>query len=653
MISVNQLTIEFGGFELFKNISFFINSNDKIGLVGKNGAGKTTLLKAIVGLQKATKGVVALSQDMKIGYLPQNMLLNKGKTVIDEALDAFSDVLDIENDINKINNQIINRTDYESDDYMNLINQLTEKNEQFNILGGNTLHANVEQTLIGLGFANEDFNRQTTEFSGGWRMRIELAKILLRKPDLILLDEPTNHLDIVSIEWLEDYLKNYKGAVLLVSHDRIFLDNITKRTIEISMGEVYDYKVSYSKFRVLRKERIEQQLAAYKNQQKKIDETTQFINRFRYQATKAVQVQSRIKQLDKMKVIEIDVDDDASIKFKFPPAPRSGLVVVETKHLVKKYDEKVILNDVNFTIERGEHVSFVGKNGEGKSTLSKIICGELQYDGEMKIGHNVNVGYFAQNQTDMLNKNKTVFQTIDDVAVGDIRTKIRDVLAAFLFRGDDIDKKVEVLSGGEKARLAFIRLLLQPYNLLVLDEPTNHLDIQSKDIIKQSLISYTGTLIVVSHDRYFLDGLSEKVYEFKDKNIKQYIGGIHEFLENRRLASFQELEKKNREIKTAPKEEKNTSNKLLYKKRKEFERKITKVESNIKKSESKISGIEKDIANVDNLFANPEQNEDVDSKNLYKKYDWLKNELEKEMSIWEQLNQEKEDLISQKQEFYS
>ncbi|MCK5822769.1 MAG: ABC-F family ATP-binding cassette domain-containing protein, partial [Bacteroidales bacterium] len=486
MISVNQLTIEFGGFELFKNISFVINSNDKIGLVGKNGAGKTTLLKAIVGLQKATKGGVAVPQDTTVGYLPQHMILNKGKTVIDETLAAFADVLDIEDEIKIINHQIINRADYESNDYMNLINQLTEKNEQFNILGGNTLHANIEQTLTGLGFSKEDFIRQTTEFSGGWRMRIELAKILLQKPDLILLDEPTNHLDIVSIQWLEDYLKNYKGAVLLVSHDRTFLDNISSRTIEISMGKVYDYKVSYSKFRVLRKERIEQQLAAYKNQQKKIEETTQFINRFRYQATKAVQVQSRIKQLDKMDIIEIDVDDSSSIKFRFPPVPRSGLVVIETKHLVKKYDDKLVLNDINFTIERGEHISFVGKNGEGKTTLSKIICGQLQYDGEMKIGHNVNVGYFAQNQTDMLDKNKTVFQTIDDVAVGEIRTKIRDILAAFLFRGDDIDKKVQVLSGGEKARLAFIRLLLQPYNLLVLDEPTNHLDIQSKDIIKQS-----------------------------------------------------------------------------------------------------------------------------------------------------------------------
>ncbi|RLD64438.1 MAG: ABC transporter ATP-binding protein [Bacteroidetes bacterium] len=653
MISVNQLTIEFGGFELFKNISFFINTSDKIGLVGKNGAGKTTLLKAIVGIQKPTKGNVVVPQDVTIGYLPQHMILNEGKTVVDETLATFADVLDIENEINKINHQITNRTDYESADYLDLINKLTEKNEQFNILGGNTLHANVEQTLTGLGFASEDFDRQTNEFSGGWRMRIELAKILLRKPDLILLDEPTNHLDIVSIQWLEDYLHNYKGAVLMVSHDRTFLDNVTNRTVEISLGKVYDYKVSYSKFRILRKERIEQQLAAYKNQQKKIEETTQFINRFRYQATKAVQVQSRIKQLDKMEIIEIDVDDNSSIKFKFPPAPRSGLVVVETKHLVKKYDEKLVLNDVNLTIERGEHVSFVGKNGEGKTTLSKIICGQLQYDGEMKIGHNVNVGYFAQNQTDMLDKNKTVFQTIDDVAVGEIRTKIRDILAAFLFKGEDIDKKVQVLSGGEKARLAFIRLLLQPYNLLVLDEPTNHLDIQSKDIIKQSLINYTGTLIVVSHDRYFLDGLSEKVYEFKDKNIKQYIGGIQEFLEKRRLASFKELEKKNRETKATPKEEKNTSNKLLYKKRKEFERKINRVESNIKKSESKILEIEKDIAEVDKLFANPDQNTDLDSNLLYKKYDWLKNELEKEMNIWEELNQEKEDLTDQKQAFYN
>lgn len=653
MISVNQLTIEFGGFELFKNISFVINSNDKIGLVGKNGAGKTTLLKAIVGLQKATKGGVVVPQDTTVGYLPQHMILNKGKTVIDETLAAFADVLNIEEEIKKINHQIINRTDYESNDYMNLINQLTEKNEQFNILGGNTLHANVEQTLTGLGFSKEDFLRQTTEFSGGWRMRIELAKILLQKPDLILLDEPTNHLDIVSIQWLEDYLKNYKGAVLLVSHDRTFLDNITNRTVEISLGKVYDYKVSYSKFRILRKERIEQQVAAYKNQQKKIEETKQFINRFRYQATKAVQVQSRIKQLEKMDIIEIDVDDSSSIKFRFPPVPRSGLVVVETKHLVKKYDNKLVLNDINFTIERGEHVSFVGKNGEGKTTLSKIICGTLKYDGELKIGHNVNVGYFAQNQTDMLDKNKTVFQTIDDVAVGDIRTKIRDILAAFLFRGDDVDKKVEVLSGGEKARLAFIRLLLQPYNLLVLDEPTNHLDIQSKDIIKQALINYNGTLIVVSHDRYFLDGLSEKVYEFKDKNIKQYIGGIHEFLEKKKIASFKELEKKIKETKAVAKDDKNTSNKELYKKRKEFERKINKVDSSIKKSESRISGIEKDIAEVDNLFANPDQSTDLDSNILYKKYEWLKKELEKEMNLWEELNQEREKLIEQKQEFYS
>ncbi len=652
MISVNQLTIEFGGFELFKNISFFVNSNDKIGLTGKNGAGKTTLLKAIAGLQKATKGGIVVPQGTTIGYLPQHMILNRGKTVIDETLSAFADILYIENEINTINHQIINRTDYESDDYMNLINQLTEKNEQFNILGGNTLHVNVEQTLTGLGFSKSDFNRQTTEFSGGWMMRIELAKILLRQPDLILLDEPTNHLDIVSIQWLEDYLKNYKGAVLLVSHDRVFLDNITKRTVEISLGKLYDYKVSYSKFRILRKERIEQQLAAYKNQQKKIEETTQFINRFRYQATKAVQVQSRIKQLKKMNIIKIDVDDVSSIKFRFPSAPRSGLVVVETKHLAKSFDDKLILDDINLTIERGEHISFVGKNGEGKTTLSKIICGKLQHDGDLKIGHNVNVGYFAQNQTDMLDKSKTVFQTIDDVAVGDIRTKIRDILATFLFRGDDIDKKVEVLSGGEKARLAFIRLLLQPYNLLVLDEPTNHLDIQSKDIIKQALTNYTGTLIVVSHDRYFLDGLSEKVYEFKDKNIKQYLGGIHEFLEKNRIASFKELEKKLKETKVDAGKNQNSSNKLLYKKRKEFERKINKVENNIKKSESKIAEIEKDIAEVDNLFSNPEQNTNLDSNTLYKKYEWLKNELKKEMNIWEEFNHESENLTAQKQEFY-
>jgi ATP-binding cassette subfamily F protein 3 len=513
MVSISQLTVAFGGVDLFSNISFLINPRDRIGLVGKNGAGKSTLLKIFAGLQEATSGTIVIPQNIETGYLPQQMIHQSGKTVMEETRTAFSRMLDLLRDIGLIQHEISERTDYDSAAYLDLIHRLTDLNEQYEMLGGAGMEADVEKTLIGLGFSPSDFHRQTSELSGGWRMRIELAKVLLRRPDILLLDEPTNHLDIESIQWLENFLKDFQGAVVLVSHDRAFLDNVTQRTVEISLGKIYDYKAPYTQYLDLRREFREQQMAAYRNQQKMIQDTEEFIERFRYKATKAVQVQSRIKQLDRVERIEMEDEDLSAIHVRFPAAPRSGTVVVETEALVKRYGEKVILDGIDFKIHRGEKVAFAGKNGEGKSTLSKIIMGEAAAEaGTVRTGHNVNIGYFAQNQDEIMDENLTVFQTIDRVAVGDIRTKIRDLLGAFLFRGEDVDKKVKVLSGGERSRLAMVRLLLEPYNLLLLDEPTNHLDIRSKDILKQALIKYDGTLIVVSHDRDFLEGLVSKVY---------------------------------------------------------------------------------------------------------------------------------------------
>lgn len=645
MISVDQLTVEFGAFQLFNEVSFVINPKDRIGLVGKNGAGKSTLLKVLMNIQAATKGVVTIPSDVTLGYLPQNMMIKDQRTVFEEAREAFSEVLQLDEKIKNINTQLADRTDYESAEYLKLIHDLTEASDRYQLLGGGSIEANIEQTLLGLGFKATDFERPTAEFSGGWRMRIELAKILLRRPSVLLLDEPTNHLDIEAIQWFEDFLKDYPGSVVLISHDRAFLDNITKRTLEISLGKVYDYNVPYSKYEVLRQERREQQLAAYRNQQKLIEETEEFIERFRYKATKAVQVQSRIKQLEKIERIEVDDLDTSSINIKFPPAPRSGDLVVRTKNLEKNYGDLTVFKDIELTVTRGEKIAFVGRNGEGKTTLSRIIVGDLDYSGELKIGHNVSVGYFAQNQDELLDENKTVFQTIDDIAVGDIRTKIRDILGAFLFSGEDIDKKVKVLSGGERSRLAMAKLLLKPYNLLVLDEPTNHLDMRSKDILKKALKNFEGTLILVSHDREFLDDLIDKVYEFRDKKIREHIGGIYEFLKKRRLENLKELERKEKQ-KSQGKVENTSENKQSYLERKEFDKKIRKVENLVQSCEEKIEKLEADLDEIGKILSDPEKmNED---QSLFSKYEELKKELESEMKKWEEKTEQLEELKQQR-----
>ena len=534
MVSVQDLSVSFGSFDLLTNISFLVNDQDRIGLAGKNGSGKSTLLRIIAGLQSPSSGLVDMSREVTIGYLPQQMTVEDYTTVMNDVVTAFSEIISLSEEIERCGSEIAGRTDFESAEYLKLCDRLAVIEERYRMLGAGNYIAEAEKALIGLGFERKDFDRPTRELSGGWRMRVELAKILLRKPSLFLLDEPTNHLDIESIQWLESFLADYKGAVLLVSHDKAFLDNVTTRTIEISLGKIYDYKASWSKFVELRKERREQQIAAWRNQQKMIEDTEKFIDRFRYKATKAVQVQSKIKQLNKIERLEVDEEDVSSMNLKFPPAPRSGTIVIETENLSKSFGPLVVLKHIDFKIHRGEKVAFVGRNGEGKTTFSRIITGELDYEGSLKTGHNVKIGYFAQNQDELLNGDRTVFQTIDDVAKGEIRLKMRDMLGAFLFHGDDIDKKVKVLSGGERSRLALVRLLLEPHNLLVLDEPTNHLDMRSKDILKQALISYDGTLIVVSHDRDFLDGIISKVYEFRHNRIKEHIGGIYDFLRKKR-----------------------------------------------------------------------------------------------------------------------
>jgi len=645
MISVEQLTVEFGGFQLFNDVSFLVNPKDRIGLVGKNGAGKSTLLKIFMGMQLPTKGRVTIPSAISLGYLPQNMTCKDKYTVFDEAKGAFSEVLKLDEKIKKINNQLADREDYESPEYLKLIHDLTEATDRYQILGGGSIEASIEQTLNGLGFQPKDFTRQTSEFSGGWRMRIELAKILLQKPDVLLLDEPTNHLDIEAIQWFEDFLKDYFGAVVLISHDRAFLDNVTKRTIEISAGKIYDYNASYSKFEVLRQERREQQLAAYRNQQKMIEDTEDFIERFRYKATKAVQVQSRIKQLEKIERIEIDEIDKSAINIKFPPAPRSGDWVLTIKELSKSYGDLNVLNTIDLSVQRGERIAFVGRNGEGKTTLSRIVIGELDYTGEMKIGHNVSIGYFAQNQDDLLDENKTVFQTIDDIAVGEVRLKIRDILGAFLFSGEDIDKKVKVLSGGERSRLAMAKLLLKPYNFLVLDEPTNHLDMYSKDILKKALKEYTGTLLLVSHDREFLDGLVNKVYEFRNKKIKEHIGGIYDFLQKKKIENLRILEKKDK-LTEQPKEKNLSENKQLYIERKEVDKLIRKAENSVKQCEEKIGKLEAEMEEISVKLSDPAQLNGDHS--LFEKYDLLKKQLETEMANWEKMNEQLDELKLQR-----
>jgi ATP-binding cassette subfamily F protein 3 len=643
MVSVQDISVSFGSFDLLTNISFLINEQDRIGLAGKNGSGKSTLLKIISGLQSPSSGQIDMSKDVTIGYLPQQMRVDDTTTVLNETITAFSEIIGLSEEIEYIGSEIARREDYESPDYLKLCDHLTVVEERYRMLGGTNYMAESELTLLGLGFERKDFDRYTKELSGGWRMRIELAKILLKKPKLFLLDEPTNHLDIESIQWLETFLAGYSGAVVLVSHDRAFLDNVTKRTIEISLGKIYDYKASWSKYLVLREERREQQLAAFRNQQKMIGDTEKFIERFRSKATKAVQVQSKIKQLDKVERLEVDEEDKSAIHLRFPAAPRSGTVVVEAEELSKSYGSLNVLNKIDFKISRGDKVAFVGRNGEGKTTFSKIIIGEIDYIGNLKIGHNVKIGYFAQNQDELLDENKTVLQTIDDIAKGDIRTKIRDMLGAFLFRGDDVEKKVKVLSGGERSRLALVKLLLEPSNLLVLDEPTNHLDMRSKDILKQALIKFDGTLIVVSHDRDFLDGIVGKVYEFRHNRIRENIGGIYDFLRKKKIENLKDIEKKDK-LKIENAQVNFSSNKQKYLDKKEFDRNLRRLRKRLEECENEIEKIEADIIAVDKTFMEP-GNSSEEHEVDYKKYRDLKERLNDAMNKWSQYSEEVEQFL--------
>lgn len=658
MISINNLGVEFSARPLFTDISFVINKTDKIALVGKNGAGKSTLLKILAGLQSPSSGSVSQPNDITIGYLPQQMKLADSTTLIDETKKAFSDLLELRNEIDRINESLASRTDYESAEYARLIGRLEFLNERIAIENADSMEGEIEKTLLGLGFAKEDFRRPTSEFSGGWRMRVELAKILLRRPDVLLLDEPTNHLDIESIQWLEQFMQTKAKAVVLVSHDRAFLDNVTQRTIEISCGKAYDYKVSYTAFTELRKERVEQQMRAYENQQKQIADITDFIERFRYKATKAVQVQSRIKQLEKIVPIEVDEVDTSRLRLRFPPAFRSGDFPLILEDVGKAYGDHQVFDHAEFSIRRGEKVAFVGKNGEGKSTLVKCIMGEIPYTGKLKIGHNVKIGYFAQNQAQMLDENLTVFETIDNVATGDIRTKIRDILGAFMFGGEASDKKVKVLSGGEKTRLAMIKLLLEPVNFLILDEPTNHLDIKTKDILKDAIRDFDGTVIIVSHDRYFLDGLVEKVYEFGGGRVKENIGGIYDFLRKKNISKLDELELSKSpsakdsakqpadEIKKVTPENADTGNSakptgrnLSYAEQKERARMLAKAEKNVKTAESNIETLETRQKEIEEKLSAGDS-----STEILEEYASIGKELENAMSVWELAQMELEDL---------
>ncbi len=655
MISVQNLSVEFSARPLFDNINYVINKRDRIALVGKNGAGKSTMLKIIAGLQSPTSGQVAVPADTTVGYLPQQMKLTDTATVIEEVRKAYSHVDEMKQRLDRMNNELATREDYDSESYRQLIEHVSDLTERLAMEQSENFEAEMEKTLLGLGFVREDFGRMTAEFSGGWRMRIELAKLLLVRPDVLLLDEPTNHLDIESIQWLEQFLVQKAGAVVLVSHDRAFIDNVTNRTIEISCGKIYDYAVNYSRFVELRKERVEQQMRAYQNQQKEIADTEAFIERFRYKATKAVQVQSRMKQLAKIERIEVDEVDTSRLNLRFPPAPRSGDYPVIADNVGKAYGTHTVFSGATFTIKRGEKVAFVGKNGEGKSTLVKCIMGEIPFDGSLKIGHNVKIGYFAQNQAQLLDESLTVFDTIDRVAVGDIRTKIRDILGAFMFGGEASDKKVKVLSGGEKTRLAMIRLLLQPVNLLILDEPTNHLDMATKDILKQAIKDFDGTVIVVSHDREFLDGLVEKVYEFGGGKVRECLGGIYEFLEKKKLVSLQELER-NRPQAPAIKEksaedipakqhsagaETEQKPRLTYAEQRERDKMVRRAAKKVQEAEDNIAHIEAEIADIEAKIAAG----DIDNE-IFTLHNSRTRELETAMSLWELASQELDELKS-------
>ena len=653
-ISINNLKVEFSAKCLFDNISYIINRKDKIALVGKNGAGKSTMLKIIAGLQKPTSGSVATPHDTTIGYLPQHMTISDTATVIEEVRTAFSHIHEMHARLDRMSNELASRTDYESTEYQDLIESMTALTDRIAMEESENCEAEMEKTLMGLGFVREDFNRPTSEFSGGWRMRIELAKLLLTRPDVLLLDEPTNHLDIESIQWLENFLTTKANAVVLVSHDRAFIDNVTNRTIEISIGKIYDYSVNYSKYVVLRQERLEQQMRAFQNQQKMIKETEDFIERFRYKATKSVQVQSRIKQLAKIDRIEVDEVDTSHLNLKFPPAPRSGDYPVIADNVGKAYGLHQVFDNATFTIKRGEKVAFVGKNGEGKSTLVKCIMGEIPFTGNLKIGHNVKIGYFAQNQAQLLDEEISVFDTIDRVAVGDIRTKIRDILGAFMFGGEASDKKVKVLSGGEKTRLAMIRLLLEPVNLLILDEPTNQLDMKTKDILKNAIKEFDGTVIVVSHDREFLDGLVEKVYEFGGGKVKECLGGIYEFLEKKKLASLSELERSTTptEQPSAKKSEQKPSDgpntqtqtrKLSYAEQREHEKIVRKAKKKMDEAESEVSRLEQEVADIESIISTGSFPSDI-----YDRHAATTKQLENAMSLWELATLEYEEINSTK-----
>lgn len=637
MISINGITVAYGSYTLLDNINFHISESDKIGLVGKNGAGKSTIMKLICGLQSPTSGQIDKPNHIKIGYLPQIMEHHKGKTVMEETMTAFSAMTDLENELEEIGKELAERQDYESKEYLDLITRMNEINDVLLIEHSEPPAVQAEKTLLGLGFKDDDFDRNTETFSQGWNMRIELAKILLSRPDVLLLDEPTNHLDIESIEWFEDYLKSFRGSILLVSHDRRFLDNVTNRTIEIMVGHIHDYKVPYTKYLELRKERLQQQMAAYENQQKMIEKTEDFINKFRYKPTKSNQVQSRIKALEKLDRIEIDETDNSTLTVKFPPAPRSGDVVFKGTDLTVGYPQKVVFRNAEIEIRRGEKVALVGRNGEGKTTLMRVIMGQLDpISGEAKVGHNVSIGYFAQNQEDVLDKSQTVLETLESIASGDIRTKLRDILAAFLFKGEDIDKKVAILSGGERARLGMAKLMLQPYNLLALDEPTNHMDIRSKDVLKQALKNFDGTLVVVSHDRDFLDGLVDKMYEFRDGKVKEHLGGIQDFLDERKIETLQELERRFKD-ESKPAEPEISVGKQKYEAKRVESKEERKLRNRISFLEKEISKLEDEMKKVESILSSPGKDDDV--MELTRQYLEYKRDLDAKTEEWAELSE--------------
>jgi len=649
MVGVNNVSLHFADRAIFNDITFIVNKLDRIGLVGRNGAGKSTMLKSLSGIQAIDSGSISFPNGLTIGYLPQDMDFVSGRTVWKETETAFGKTLSLQDRIDEINHELAVREDYESDSYLSLLDELAELNEKLNLIGAETMEAEIEKILLGLGFNRSDFERQTDEFSGGWRMRIELAKILLQKADLLLLDEPTNHLDIESIQWLEIFLKTYPGAIVLISHDRAFLDNLTNRTIEISMGKIYDYQAPYTKYLELRKERREQEIAAYENQQKQIKQTEEFIERFRAKATKAVQVQSRIKALDRMDKIEIEEEDTSAMRFSFPPAPHSGKVTLKVEDVAKNYDEKKVFSGVNFMIERGEKVSFVGKNGEGKSTMSRLIVGkEKATSGNIEHGYQVKVGYFAQNQAEILDPEKTVFETIDEAATGEIRKKVRTLLGSFLFGGDEVDKKVKVLSGGERARLAMCKLLLEPVNLLILDEPTNHLDIRSKEILKDALLRYDGTLIVISHDRDFLNGLTDKIYEFTQGKVKEHLSGINEFLRKKQADDVRTWEASPKvsssSNKSHLKEKTESEHQISYEEQKQLKKDAKKAKNKVSRLEGEISRLEKELEKYNELLKAPDAYTNPENKSVIDDWQNVNKQLEKAMQDWENAQLEAEEL---------